>query len=59
MSAPATMMPRRAVLGSGAARGGGRLAPKASRPVVAGRVAAVARGPAVSRDPAAFFADPA
>ena len=52
------MVPRRTVLGTGAALGTGLVAPKALRPAVAGRVPAVARGPAVIRDPAVFFADP-
>jgi hypothetical protein len=51
-------VPRRAVLGGGAAVGTGLLAPKGFRPAVAGRVPAMDRGPAVSRDPAAFFTDP-
>ena len=58
MSAPATMMPRRALLGTGAALGTGLVAPKLLRPSVAGRPASVSRGPAVVRDPAVFFTDP-
>lgn len=48
------MLPRRAVLGTGAAL----VAPNVLRPVVAGRATAALRGPAVSRDPTVFFTDP-
>jgi Acetyl xylan esterase (AXE1) len=51
-------VPRRAVLGGGATLGTGLLAPKGFRRAVAGRVPAMDRGPAVSRDPATFFTDP-
>lgn len=54
MTAPATMLPRRAVLGTGAAL----VAPNVLRPAVAGRATPVLRGPAASRDPTVFFTDP-
>jgi hypothetical protein len=55
----AATVPRRAVLGGGAALGTRLLAPKGFQPAVAGRAPALARGPAVSRNPAVFFTDPA
>ncbi len=54
----AATIPRRPVLGGGAALGTGLLIPKGFRSEVAGRPSGPARGPAVSRDPTAFFADP-
>jgi hypothetical protein len=54
----AAAVPRRAVLGGGAALGTGLLAPKGFRPAVAGRAPAMDHGPAVSRNPVMFFTDP-